>query len=128
MDDVLQNYSVGKDISFLTVDRKSLFGNEFCLPSGPLRQTLKSCERNIDKIIITGNHNIEKNIDFSKENILNSYIKVDKVSTKIKFLAFSGLGNNVKFLDTLKSANYNIALTKEFEDHHNYKENEIMIL
>ena len=60
-----------------------------------------------------------------KKDILNSYIKVDKVSVKKKYLAFSGLGNNVKFFDTLKSANYNIALTKEFEDHHNYKENEI---
>ena len=56
---------------------------------------------------------------------MNSYIKVDKVSVKKKYLAFSGLGNNVKFFNTLKSANYNIAITKEFEDHHNYKENEI---
>ena len=47
------------------------------------------------------------------------------VSFKTKFLAFSGLGNNVKFFNTLKSANYKIALTKEFEDHHNYKEHEI---
>ena len=127
MDDGLQNYAIGKDISFLTVDRKSLFGNEFCLPSGPLRQTLESCKRNVDKIIITGNYNIEKNINFFKENVLNSYIKVEKVSVK-KYLAFSGLGNNVKFFNTLKSANYNVTLTKEFKDHHNYKENEIIDL
>ena len=59
---------------------------------------------------------------------MNSYIKVDKVSVKKKYLAFSGLGNNQKFFNTLKGANYNIALTKEFEDHHNYKENEIIDL
>ena len=128
MDDGLQNYSIGKDVSFLTVDRKSLFGNEFCLPSGPLRQTLKSCKRNLDKIIITGNYNIEKNVTIFKKNILNSYIKVDKVSTKTKFLAFSGLGNNLKFIDTLKNATYDIGLTKHFTDHHNYKENEIINL
>ena len=51
-----------------------------------------------------------------------------KVSVKKKYLAFSGLGNNVKFFNTLKNANYNIALTKEFQDHHNYKENEIIDL
>ena len=128
MDDGLQNYSIRKDVSFLTVDRKSLFGNEFCLPSGPLRQTLKSCKRNVDKIIITGNYGIEKKINLLKENILNSYIKVDKVSTKTKFLAFSGLGNNLKFIDTLKNANYEIDLIKNFTDHHNYKENEIIDL
>ncbi len=128
MDDGLQNYSIRKDLRFLTVDRKSLFGNEFCLPSGPLRQSFNSCKKNIDKIILTGNHNLEKDANFFKEKVFNSYIKVDKVFSKKKFLAFSGLGNNLKFLDTLKSANYNIALTKEFKDHHNYKENEIIDL
>ncbi len=125
MDDGLQNYSIGKDLCFLTVDRKSLFGNEFCLPSGPLRQSLNSCKKNINKIILTGNRNFKKNHNILKKDILNSYIKVDKVSVKKKYLAFSGLGNNVKFFNTLKNANYNIALTKEFKDHHNYKENEI---
>ncbi len=128
MDDGLQNYSIGKDLCFLTVDRKSLFGNKFCLPSGPLRQSLNSCKKNINKIILTGNRNFKKKQNIFNEDILNSYIKVDKVSVKKKYLSFSGLGNNQKFLDTLKSANYNVTLTKEFEDHHNYKENEIIDL
>ena len=128
MDDGLQNYSIVKDLCFLTVDRKSLFGNEFCLPSGPLRQSLNSCKKNIDKIIFTGNRNFEKDSNFLKKDILNSYIKVDKVYSKNKFLAFSGLGNNFKFIDTLRNANYDIAFTKQFKDHHNYKENEIINL
>ncbi len=128
MDDGLQNYSIGKDLCFLTVDRKSLFGNEFCLPSGPLRQTFKSCKRNVNKIILTGNYNFGKYCTIFKKDVLNSYIKVDKISSKTKFLAFSGLGNNFKFIDTLKNANYKIALTKQFNDHHNYKENEIIDL
>ena len=128
MDDGLQNYSIEKDLCFLTVDRKSLFGNEFCLPSGPLRQSFNSCKKNINKIILTGNNNFKKNSKFFKRDILNSYIKVDKVSSKNKFLAFSGLGDNFKFIDTLKSANYDIAFTKQFKDHHNYKENEIINL
>lgn len=128
MDDGLQNYSIGKDLSFLTIDRTSLFGNEFCLPSGPLRQTFKSCKRTVDKIILTGNNNIQKYSAIFKKDVLNSYIKVDKISSKRKFLAFSGLGNNLKFIDTLKNANYKIALIKQFGDHHNYTENEIIDL
>ena len=34
----------------------------------------------------------------------------------------------MKFKDTLKNANYDIALTKYFTDHHNYRENEIIDL
>ena len=128
MDDGLQNYSIRKNLCFLTVDRKSLFGNKFCLPSGPLRQSLKSCKKNINKIILTGNRNLKKDHNILKKDTLNSYIKVDNVSFKKKYLAFSGLGNNFKFIDTLKNANYNIALTKQFADHHNYKENEIIDL
>jgi len=128
MDDGLQNYSIKKDLCFLTIDRKSLFGNEFCLPSGPLRQSFNSCKKNIDKIILTGNQDFEKGSNFLKKNILNSYIKVDNINSKNKFLAFSGLGNNFKFVDTLKNAGYNIAFIKQFNDHHNYKENEIINL
>ena len=128
MDDGLQNYSIRKDLCFLTVDRKSLFGNEFCLPSGPLRQSFDSCKKNVDKIILTGNYNLKKNSNYFKEIVLNTYIKVDKVFSKNKFLAFSGLGNNFKFIDTLKNANYNIVFAKQFEDHHIYKENEIINL
>ena len=128
MDDGLQNYSIRKDLCFLTVDRKLLFGNEFCLPSGPLRQSFKSCKKIINKIILTGNHNFVKKHNIFKQDTLNSYIKVNKGSFKTNFLAFSGLGDNFKFIDTLKSANYNIALTKQFQDHHNYNENEIINL
>ena len=128
MDDGLQNYSIKKDLCFLTVDRKSLFGNGFCLPSGPLRQSFKSSKKIINKIILTGNPNFKKKKYFFKQDALNSYIKVDKVSFERKFLAFSGLANNLKFIDTLKNANYKIALIKQFDDHHNYKENEIVNL
>ena len=128
MDDGLQNYSIKKDLSFLTVDRKTLFGNNLCLPSGPLRQSFKSCKKIIDQIILTGNNDFEKKNNIFKRDVLNTYIKANKVSFKTKYLAFSGLGNNFKFIDTLKNANYNIALIKQFKDHHNYKENEIINL
>ena len=51
MDDGLQNYSIGKDLCFLTVDRKSLFGNEFCLPSGPLSCLLYTSPSPRDKTV-----------------------------------------------------------------------------
>ena len=39
-------------------------------------------QKNINKIILTGNRNFKKNHNILKKDILNSYIKVDKVSVK----------------------------------------------
>ena len=60
MDDGLQNYTIKKTLSFLTVDRHYLFGNNFCFPSGPLRQPYSACKNNIDFVIMTGDVSSKK--------------------------------------------------------------------
>ena len=122
MDDGLQNYQIHKNLNILAVDRKFLFGNQLCLPAGPLRQTLTSCIDLIDCIVTTGNkHQKQMEINFSRK-IFNSYISYSKkiLSYKKKYIAFSGLANNEKFFDTLKLANLNIFKTIDFPDHYIY--------
>ena len=122
MDDGLQNYKIKKSLNILTIDRKFQFGNGFCLPAGPLRQTLKTCINLIDCIITTGNkHQKKLNINF-KKSIFNSYISFNKkkLSHKKKYIAFSGLANNEKFFDTLKLAKLNIFQRFNFPDHFQY--------
>ena len=128
MDDGLQNYSIKKTLSFLTIDRNFLFGNGFCIPSGPLRQPFVSCKKNIDKIILTGNKSLKKKYRCFDYSVFNSYIEVNKNNTKNNYFAFSGIGNNLKFFQTLEDANFNIVKTKQFIDHHIYKEDEIVSL
>ena len=128
MDDGLQNYQLEQDIKFLLVDKNLKFGNEFCIPAGPLREPIDQGLIRIDAIVLTGNNN--KDADFNNvhnKTIFNSKVKTIK-SPKIKnekLLAFCGLANSNKFYETLKENGFNVTSTKSFPDHYEYKNEDI---
>ena len=127
MDDGLQNHQIYKNLNLLTVDRKFLLGNKFCLPAGPLRETLNSCLNRIDAIVFTGNKNKNKP-KFNKTSFDTFiYAKKNKYPNQ-KYLAFCAIANPEKFLDTLKLMNFNIKSFRSFPDHYNYEENDIIDL
>ena len=128
MDDGLQNYQLVQDIKFLLVDKNLGFGNEFCIPSGPLREPIGQALIRVDAIILTGNNNKDTDIN----NVYNKPIFASKVKTmkpiKIKnekVLAFCGLANPNKFYETLKDNGLNVKSTKSFPDHYEYKNEDI---
>ena len=129
MDDGLQNYQLKQDVKFLLIDKKLMFGNGFCLPAGPLRQSLKRGLKDIDKIVLTGeNNNNEKNLFKSFEiPVIKSSIKTTSIQKlkKEPLLAFCGLANPNKFFDTLKKNGYEISSTRIFPDHYVYKKDDI---
>ncbi|WP_443643162.1 tetraacyldisaccharide 4'-kinase [Candidatus Levibacter sp. Uisw_134_01] len=132
MDDGLQNYQLEQDIKLLLIDKKLLFGNGYCIPAGPLRQTITQGLKKIDAIIFTGDGDIKDiNLNFIN-NIQNFDTKLEiKNNFKTKqnnFLAFCALGNPIKFFNTLKKNNFNIVLTKSFPDHYEYKNKDINTL
>ena len=132
MDDGLQNYQLKQDIKLLLIDKKLLFGNGYCVPAGPLRQTITQGLKKIDAIIFTGDGDIKDiNLNFIN-NIQNFDTKLEiKNNFKTKqnnFLAFCALGNPIKFFNTLKKNNFNIVLTKSFPDHYEYKNKDINTL
>ena len=128
MDDGLQNYQLEQNIKFLLVDKNLKFGNEFCIPAGPLREPIDQGLIRIDAIVLTGNNN--KDADFNNvhnKTIFNSKVKNIK-SSKIKndkLLVFCGLANSNKFYETLKENGFNVASTKSFPDHYEYKNEDI---
>ena len=73
MDDGLQNYQLMQDIKFLLVDKNLKFGNEFCIPAGPLREPASQGLMRIDAIVLTGNNNkdIDQVYKFHKNDTLN---------------------------------------------------------
>ena len=77
MDDGLQNYQLKQDIKFLLIDKKLKLGNGYCLPAGPLRQSLKRGLNNIDKIILLEKVTRTKQIflSLSKYQSLNQVLK-----------------------------------------------------
>ena len=132
MDDGLQNYQLEQDIKLLLIDKKLLFGNGYCIPAGPLRQTITQGLKKIDAIIFTGDGDTKDiNLNFIN-NIQNFDTKLEIKNTfKTKqnnFLAFCALGNPIKFFNTLKKNNFEIALTKSFPDHYKYKNKDINTL
>ena len=132
MDDGLQNYQLEQDIKLLLIDKKLLFGNGYCIPAGPLRQTITQGLKKIDAIIFTGDGDIKDiNLNFIN-NIQNFDTKLEiKNNFKTKqnnFLAFCALGNPIKFFNTLKKNNFKIVLTKSFPDHYEYKNKDINAL
>ena len=132
MDDGLQNYQLEQDIKLLLIDKKLLFGNGYCIPAGPLRQTITQGLKKIDAIIFTGDGDTKDiNLNFIN-NIQNFDTKLEIKNTfKTKqnnFLAFCALGNPIKFFNTLKKNNFNIVLTKSFPDHYEYKNKDINTL
>ena len=128
MDDGLQNYQLIQDIKFLLVDKNLEFGNEFCIPAGPLRELASQGLMRIDAIVLTGNNN--KDIDFKNihnKTVFNSKVKTMKFPKikKEKLLAFCGLANSNKFYETLKENGFNVISTKSFPDHYEYKNEDV---
>lgn len=119
MDDGLQNPSLFKNFSILIADSKT-FGNEKIFPSGPLRQTIAEATQQSDCILYFDSFNF---------NTEKPTFKVDQeFSIKLfpqKVFAFSGLGNNQKFLESLQEYGFDVINFFEFPDHHRYKKNEI---
>ena len=129
LDDGYQDYSLKKDFSILCINSELGFGNKMLLPSGPLRENVDEI-KNFKAAVING----EKNLDLEKflisynEDLKIFYSKY-KLNNLEKFgnkdiLAFSGVANNYKFFDLLKSK-LNLKKTISFPDHYNYSEDEL---
>jgi len=130
LDDGFQDYSIKKNFSILCFNSRQLIGNGFTIPSGPLRESIKSLKR-ADCVLING----EKNIKFeNKINKFNKNIKIfyskyklldtDGIQNK-KVIALAGIGNPENFFDQLKEKNIDLIKTYSYPDHHNYSKNEL---
>ena len=130
LDDGFQDYSIKKNFSILCFNSRQLIGNGFTIPSGPLRESIKSLKR-ADCVLING----EKNIKFeNKINKFNNNIKIfyskyklldtDSIKNK-KVIALAGIGNPENFFDQLKEKNIDLIKTYSYPDHHNYSKKEL---
>lgn len=120
MDDGLQNPNFHKNFTLLIVGN-SLFGNGKIFPAGPLRELPQSAIAKSDAIIFTGK------ATFSTET-KPCYTAKSEFFCKIppqEISAFSGLGHNDKFKNSLISQGFSVKHFFEFKDHHQYTTAEI---
>ena len=133
LDDGLQDNEIKKDISIVCFSSKQGIGNGHVLPSGPLRESLSKL-REVDIVVINGKKNIKLEKIIKKKNkfvkifYTNYVAKNYKKFIKKNFYAFSGIGNNINFLELLKNNNFNIEKYKFFPDHYKYKKKDILNL
>jgi tetraacyldisaccharide 4'-kinase len=131
MDDGLQDYSIEANLNILLIDSDHGLGNGMILPSGPMRCAIKDLPR-IDAVIQTSSNDKKLTQDVEKikdelgiDNIFTTQVISKSRPTKDKYIAFSGLGLNKKFLTSLRDNGYNIINFIEFPDHYPYKESDI---
>lgn len=133
LDDGFQDFGIKSNISIVCFNEKQWIGNGFVIPSGPLRENLRSLNRS-DYIFINGKQNskIEEVIyEFSPKTKIfytqYKLINLENIKNK-KVLAFAGIGNPNNFFDLLKKNNVEVVEKVHFPDHHNFTKKDIMEL
>ena len=129
LDDGFQDKRVKKNKNIILINGNRGLGNSLLLPSGPLREIPSLAFKKTDIIILVGEDHT--NFKFKYKNQIN---QIDLFKGKIvtinngkdkNFLAFSGIGNNDSFFDTLEKNNYNILKKLAFPDHYQYSRQDI---
>ena len=133
-DDGLQHYKMARDFEIAVVDSTRMFGNELCIPAGPLREPV-SRARDVDMLISVGNiTNSDKDylLSLNSNTIFTKIIAKEFVNVKTgekkslesfyqkEIVAIAGIGNPTKFFNSLNELNCNIVDTKIFKDHHKF--------
>lgn len=121
-DDGLQHYALGRDIEIIVVDGERKFGNQFCLPAGPLREPISRLS-SVDFVVTNGveqklipaafyqvkNPNIVQSIDYFKKKTIH---------------AVAGIGNPQRFFNSLREFGLNI-IEHAFPDHYCFQAKDI---
>ncbi|MEW8624208.1 MAG: tetraacyldisaccharide 4'-kinase [Candidatus Thiodiazotropha sp.] len=121
-DDGLQHYALQRDLEIAVVDGKRRFGNGFCLPAGPLRETRKRLQQ-VDLVIVNGRveegeHGMSV-IGDSACPLVGGACKplTDFASTPVD--AIAGIGHPERFFSMLESTGLRID-RHPFADHHSF--------
>ena len=132
-DDGLQDLSINYDLTFACFNSSTWIGNGFLIPSGPLREKIKSIKK-YDAIFLSGNSEDISEIksfirkldsDISIFEAHYSPLNIEKFNNTEKYLIFSGIGNPNAFKKTLTINGLNIIKEIIFPDHYKYTSKDI---
>lgn len=127
-DDGLQHYALGRDIEIAVIDGIRRFGNEKCLPAGPLREPIKRLEQVNFRISngIAGPN--EFAMSYKAEKLHRSddpSVTLDLAVLKNQTVhAIAGIGNPQQFFNQLKHSGLEI-IEHPFPDHYAFKKEDL---
>jgi tetraacyldisaccharide 4'-kinase len=127
LDDGMQNNSLHRDFTIMVVDGKIGFGNDFMIPAGPMRETLRSGLKKTDLIVLIGDAEEKLLRKLPSEKIIKAQIhptNLEKFKGK-KLIAFCGLAYPQKFFSFLEKQGLEVIETRAFPDHYNYKKQDV---
>lgn len=128
LDDGFQNPSIGKDFSFVVVDGAYGFGNCRVMPAGPLRETISAGLARAQAAVIMGDDSwgVAGLIGHALP-ILHATLAPTGAANLAgrRVLAFAGIGRPAKFYQTLADTGAVIVATRDFPDHHPYRDAEL---
>ena len=130
-DDGLQHYALGRDVEIVVIDGERGFGNEYCLPAGPLRENVSRL-KSVDMVVSNGTTGPGRFImqlgNIKVINLLDptQSKKLDDFKTEKMVYAVAGIGNSERFFKQLENAGIKIE-RMGFPDHHKYSEDDLKI-
>jgi tetraacyldisaccharide 4'-kinase len=120
-DDGLQHYALQRDIEIAVIDGERRFGNNSCLPGGPLREPIERLNE-VDLIVVNGTSEEAREIpmQFVAEMAVN--LKTGEQKPLIEFKgqschAVAGIGNPERFFNLLTATGLTTK-NHPFPDHH----------
>lgn len=129
MDDGHQNPTLRKHISFVVVDAQTGFGNRRILPAGPLREPVKEGLKRAHAVILVGGDENAKITGFHGTVFRARLVPQEIAHLREKpVIAFAGIGQPKKLLQSLRELGANVKALKSFPDHHIYAPKEIAAL
>ena len=133
MDDGFQNPAIMKDACVIVIDSARGLGNGKVFPAGPLRAPLKPQLARTDALIVIGDGTaaraVAAEIAAQGKPVLSARLKPDQGSVALlsgkRALAFAGIGDPARFVDTLAASGVDVVRSRAFADHHAFSEREI---
>jgi len=121
-DDGLQHYRLGRNAEVAVIDQTRGFGNGFCIPSGPLRESVSRLNE-VDMVIVNGGGPNGSSFKVITDKIFSlddsETLALDFLKDK-KIHALAGIGNPGRFF-TILDDNEIDYIPHVFPDHHMYK-------
>jgi tetraacyldisaccharide 4'-kinase len=122
-DDGLQHYALHRDIEIAVVDGTRRYGNQHCLPAGPLREPLSRLKE-IDFIVTKSEFDMQYHTKALRR------VADDNISQSLSELrdhtvhAVAGIGHPAHFFNSLRDHGLKLHC-HEFPDHHHYSQSDI---
>ncbi|MBP0447424.1 tetraacyldisaccharide 4'-kinase [Roseomonas sp. SSH11] len=124
MDDGLQNPTLEKDLSFLTIDGSYGFGNGRVIPAGPLREPVHAAARRAQAALLIGDDECGALAQLPPGMpVLRARTVPGPEAAQLAgqaVFAFCGIANPRKFFTTLSEAGAIIAGRASYADHYPY--------